>query len=211
MKFKQWLENEYQTLLPFASDEEPLSPEQMKQISRFKSKENYVKASSKGGKQTEIAAKKVAGSFINSYLGNEKIEAVYVNQIVIPQKQFTSITKPARYIALVKTIIENNGNILHRLLALYQGEKKDRLDPQEVLDNEYQIIGSIVFQRGYITHVWVSPEYKDVNLYGKMREFVRKYYGIHGIAPDDDLVSKSYKSAEAKHIYNKFLGQSNRS
>lgn len=209
MKFKQWLENEYQTLFPFASEEEPLSPDQIKKISKYKSKENYVKANSRGGKQTEIAAKKVAGSFINGYLGKEKIEAIYTNQVVIPKKEFVSLIKPERYIAFVKLVTENADNTLHRLLALYQGEKKDRLDPQAVLENEYQIIGSIVFQRGYITHVWVDPEYKDVNLYGKMREFVRKYYGIHGAAPGDDLLSKSYKSAEAKHIYNKFLSQSN--
>lgn len=213
MTFKIWLENDYQQLFPFMTDEDPLTSYDKRKIKQFDNKEDYVKASAKGGRQTERAAEMVANSFVNgSHLGEEEVQEIYRNEIIIPAKQFSNITKPERYIALVhlKTIKPNiAGKYTHRLLALYQGQKDAPITKQSILDNEHIFVGSIVFQDGYITHTWISPEYRglpSVNLYGKMREFLRKYYGVHR-DPKNKLTSASSRASEAKHKWNRFHGK----
>jgi len=210
MHFAQWyLENgpdPKQQLFPWMSEEEPLDT---KKISRYKNVDNYVKAQVKGAKGTENAARMVVSAPPNSWLsGPEQVERIYHSEIVIPQSQFSSgQPRPERHIAFVamnKTDALVNGN--KRLLAIYQGGANDRITQADVLQDKYPVIGGIVFKGPYLTHAWVDPNYKapGISLYKSLRDFARKYYGVIGLEPGDDLTSKSFRASQAKYDWNRF-------
>ena len=204
-------EAEYQKLFPYLSDEEPLSDKDLKKLSQYKNKEDYVKAMSRGGRQTQKAAQAVAMAFVGGfYLGSEEVVKIYDHAIEIPEKKFITIIRPKRYVALVhlRTTEPNMiGNYTNRLIAIWQGAEGTPITKESILDNDYPMLGSIVFQNNYITHAYVDPQYKSINLYGQMRDFLRKYYGIVGTHPEDNLKSKHYLASDAKHKWNKFIQQ----
>ena len=210
MNFAQWyLENgpdSKQQLFPWASEEEPLD---YKRMARYKSPENYIKIQVKGARQTEKAAQAVISAPPNSFMsGPEEVERIFHSEVVIPPKQFPNgQIRPERHIAFVllnKTDPMVNGN--KRLIAVYQGEPKNRVTREDVLNNIYDVLGGIVFKGAYLTHAWINPHYKgpDINLYKAIRDFARKYYGVIGAEPGDELTSKSYRTSQAKYNWNKF-------
>ena len=209
--FKQWL-LENQHLFPFLSTEDPLSQDEIKKIKRFKSKESYVKNAQRGGRDTQQAAKVVAMASVNSfYLGSEKIDNIYNKALIIPSKAFSNgIMRPQRYVAFVHTttIKPNIANVFtHRLIAYYQMD--NNITEQDIMENYLTMMGSIVYQGNYITHAYIDPEYRNLgfNLYAKMREFLLKHYGVT-TNPGDDLTSKEFRGAEAKHKWNKYYQSS---
>src|SRR5438270_278832 len=78
-------------------------------------------------------------------------------------------------------------------------------------------------EKSYITHVWIHPEYRTINnqpndpdrktpwenlrLYRSLREFAAQR-GITSLEPNDELTSKSYRSADAEYQYR--LAQQNK-
>lgn len=209
--FKQWLlENQY--LFPFLSTEDPLTQDEIKKIKRFKSKETYVKNAQKGGRDTKQAAKSVAMANINGFfLGPEKIDDIYNKVLTIPSKQFSNgIIRSQRYVAFVHTTTTKPniaGIFTHRLIAYYQMDND--INQKEIMENYLTMMGSVVYQGNYITHAYIDPEYRNLgfNLYAKMREFLLKYYGVT-TNPNDDLTSKEFRGAEAKHKWNKYYQSS---
>jgi hypothetical protein len=210
MNFAQWyLENgpdPKQQLFPWATEEEPLD---YKKLARYKSPENYIKAQTKGARQTEKGAQTVVAAPPNSFMsGKEDVERIFHSEVVIPPKQFANgQVRPERHIAFVllnKTDPFVNGN--KRLIAVWQGEPNNRVTKNDILSHMYDVLGGIVFKGSYLTHAWIDPNYKgpDVNLYRDLREFARKYYGVIGTEPGDELTSKSYRTTQAKYDWKRF-------
>lgn len=210
MNFAQWyFENgpdPKQQLFPWMSQEEPLD---WKQMTRYKSPENYIKAQVKGARKTEGAAKEVVAAPPNGWLsGPEQVENIYNSEFVMPARQLPSgqmwPEKHVAFVVLNKTDPLVNGN--KRLLALYQGDPNHKVNKADVIENLYNIIGGIVFKGPYLTHAWVDPSWKapGVNLYKSLRDFARQYYGVVGVEPGDELTSKSYRTAQAKYDWKRF-------
>ncbi len=210
MRFKNWFETDnYQKVFPWASQEDP--PD-LKKINRYKNRDNYVNAMSKGGRQTERAAEQlISKPFSSPLIGQEEIAEIVPGAIVIPQFQLPDgRLRPQWTIAVVHTKTIKPANEFnpkynkprHRLLAYWQGQKST-FNKSEL---EYESpIGGLSFIGDYIDTVWVHPEYRGdterygfPNLYKKLREFATRR-GIVGLSPDDDLTSKSFRAAQAKY------------
>jgi len=207
MGFSSWLKEQTdpkQLLFPFMSEEEPLD---FKKIGRYKSLENYIKARTKGARKTEQSAQRIVSAEPNSFwAGREEIERVYNSEIIIPPKQFSNgQIRPEYHIAFAHLKnLELPGK--YRLLAFWQGRPPNRLTKAELLSNYHPIIGGLVHIGGHLTHAWVDPNYKspEVSIYKALREFAKRYYGVVGPAPDEDLLSKSYLTAQAKYEWDKW-------
>lgn len=204
MGFKQWLET-FQPAFPlFQQDDDP----DFKKINRYKNKENYVNAMSKGGKQTELAAKTLINKPANlSFNGEEKIIQIHPNAFKLEAfREF-----PERYIAFVHLATVKNVNPMqkeydkprHRILAFWQGQRTD-YTAKDVLDEFNYPVGGISFIGGYIDTVWVDAEFRNYkpSLYKALREFARKL-GIVGLKPGDDLTSKSFRASQAKYDWDR--------
>jgi hypothetical protein len=204
--FKKWLESDlYQSVFPFMMEEPPVDIDKIK---KYKDKESYAKAASKGGKKTEIAAEKIVSARIGSwFVGEEKLLELINNATEIPPVNTTSIKRPPFSIAFAhvksKEILPN-GKSRFRILAFWEGENKLNKQNIENLDP----IGGIVYIGGYITDVWVSTAFRGkdsqgFSLYKELRKFANRR-GIISVAPNDDLTSKSFRSSQAKHDYEKY-------
>lgn len=195
-------EEEKQQLFPWMSQDEPLD----KNIGRYKSFDNYLRAKTRGGRKTEDAAKQVVSASPNNWVsGKEEVEKIFNSEIVIPPSQFSNgqirSEKHIAFVLLRKLDPFANGS--HRLLAFWQGDRTP-LTKQGILSDLHPVIGGIVFRGEYLTHAWVSPDYKSLDLYRRLREFARKYLGVIGVAPADELTSKSYRAAQAKYDWKRY-------
>jgi hypothetical protein len=210
MKFKQWLEGDLQKLFPFMSEEDPLD---WKKISRYRSKDSYVKAKSKGGRETEVAAEKVITATPNrTFFGKETLENLWNNAFKIPPHTFPNGQKRPEFsvaLALLKNVMHNGKN-RYRLLAYWEG--RETMTSEDIMEGYHSIIGGIAFIDGYMTHAWVDKHWRGTvpgeepfNLWQKLREFAKTYLGIIGPAPDDELTSKSFRASQAKHDYNRYM------
>jgi hypothetical protein len=169
MNFAQWyLENgpdPKQLLFPWATEEDPLD---YKRMARYKNLDNYIKAQTKGGRQTEKAAQTVVSAPPNSWMsGGEDVERIFHSEVVIPPKQFANgQIRPERHIAFV--LLNKTDPLVHgnkRLIAVWQGEPNNRITKNDVLSHMYDVLGGIVFRGSYLTHTWIDPNYKgpDIN------------------------------------------------
>jgi hypothetical protein len=224
MKFLQWLENEegphIQRLFPFMTDEEPVDS---KKIGRYKDRDSYIKAMTRGGKKTEDSTQKIVSATPNSFwsMMREKVENLWNDAIILPPHSFANgQVRPEYHVALALLKSEKpmeNGKDRYRLLAYYQGNKGEKLTKNDLGDSIHSVIGGLVVIGGYITHAWVDNHWRGTipaggrhfSLYQKLREFARMYLGVHGLAPNDDLTSKSFRASQAKYDYNRFLQQKN--
>jgi hypothetical protein len=206
--FLEWLESDlYQSVFPFMKEEPPIDIEKIK---KHKNKEEYVKSASKKGKKTEVAAEKIVSTPINSWIvGEEELLELINKATFVPANN--NPPRPEFNIAFAhvksKELLPNNKSRF-RILAFWEGENKI-LNKEEI--KKLNPIGGIVYIGGYITDVWVSPEFrgKDKNgfsLYKELRKFATRR-GIVGLSPGDDLTSKSFRAAQAKYDYSK-LGNS---
>ncbi len=221
MDFKNWLENNYQKLFPFATEEDP--PD-FKKINRFKSLDNYLKASSSGGRKTEIAAEKLISLPANSPMiggGGERILELVPSALVIPSHQFPSgQIRPERHVAFVHLTTkepinpnqEKYNKPRHRILAYWQGDNNSRFTKERVFDPYEYPIGGVSFVGSYLDTVWIAPDFRGSHpeigipsLYKALREFAKKR-GIVSLEPDDDLTSKSFRLAQAKYDWNRAKG-----
>jgi len=207
MNFLQWyLENgpdSKQQLFPWMSEEEPLN---YKRMGRYKGPENYIKAQVKGARNTETVAKQIVSAPPNNFMsGPEEVERIYHSEVVVPPGQFSNgQIRPEKHIAFV--LLRKTDASNQRLIAVWQGDAKNRITKEGVLNHDYLIIGGILFNGPYLTHAWVDPNYKapGVSLYKELREFARKYFGVIGLEPGDTLTSKSFRTSQAKYDWNKF-------
>jgi hypothetical protein len=208
MTFAQWMEM-FQPALPFMQQEpEP----DHKKIARYKSKESYVKAMSKGGRQTETAAERIVSAPPSSwFIGEEELDELAQDAAIIPPIDFPpsekypkGIQRPAFHIAFATLKGKEplpNGQYRTRILAFWQGQAGKRVSPTEIMGGISHIIGGLVMIGGHITDVWVDPNYrsdKSFNLYKELRKFATQK-GYTSLAPGDDLTSKSFRAAQAKH------------
>jgi hypothetical protein len=102
-----------------------------------------------------------------------------------------------------------NGKSRFRILAFWEGQ--GRLGKSEAMNGNLIPLGGIVYIGGYITDVWVAPDMRGTNsegfsLYRKLREFAARR-GIVGVAPGDELTSKSYRAAQARYDYRRASGE----
>lgn len=213
MRFKKWLEN-YQQVFPFASEED--APD-LKKIKRFKSMDNYVKAMSKGGRNTEDAAEKLIRFPANSPLvGGEDIIEFVPNAFIIPASTFSNgKIKPQRSISFVhlksKEVANPNDEKYnrhrHRILAYWNPDGS--FSKEDVLDYFNRPVGGLSFIGSYIDTVWVDPEFRSTqpSLYKALREFAR-LRGIVSIDPSDQLTSKSFRASQAKYDWKRAQGTS---
>jgi len=229
MNFKKWLSNKtedvfrhtaaskkirkeaYQQVFPFASEEEP--PD-VKRIQRFKNQDNYVRAMSKGGRNTEKASRALISLPVSSgYTGQEEILSIHPSALTIPEHTFLNGTvRPKKYIAFVhvRTVEPANPNNpkynkpRYRLLAFWQGSKPSFTKEDLVHASP---IGGLAHIGGYIDTVWVDDDFKGSesnkkanipNLYKALRKFA-KNIGYPSLEPGDELTSKSYRAAQAKY------------
>ncbi len=214
MHFKKWLlaeADKYQQVFPFLSQEDP--PDS-KRIKRFKSMDNYVKTMSKGGRQTEQAAKNLISAPFNSgWVGEEEILDIMPNAMTIPAHTYPGgKDRPEWNIAFVHTRQVNpiqskdpkyDGKRRHRILAFWQGQNSTFT--RKNIGQFDQPIGGVSHVAGYIDTVWVHPDYQGSSekenypsLYRALREFAQRR-GYPGLSPDDDLTSKSFRGAQAKY------------
>jgi len=210
LSFRTWLET-YQQVFPFASEEDP--PD-LKRIRRFKNRDNYVRAMTRGARNTEDAARVLISKPISSpWVGKEEVLDIHPNVLTIPEYTFPNgRVREAVSIAFVhvRTVEPANPNQpkynkpRYRLLAFYQGRnptftKNDALNGMP--------IGGLAHIGGYIDTVWVDDDFKGTennkaanipSLYKVLREFAKKI-GYPSLEPGDDLTSKSYRAAQAKY------------
>lgn len=213
MDFRSFLEADlYQKMFPFMTEEDPPN---IKKMRRYKNMDNYVRAMSKGGKDTEVAAEKLISAPADHWFagGPEELLEIVPGAFVIPSYTFPGgRTRPEWKIAFVhlKTkdpVNPNNPEYnrpRHRILAYWQG-RKDRFTKENVFDGFTRPIGGLSFVGSYIDTVWIDPEYRgshpDVkipSLYKALREFAKRR-GAVSLKPEDDLTSKSYRAAQAKY------------
>jgi hypothetical protein len=202
MNFKEYLETDiYQSVLPFMKEEPKLD----KNISKYKSKEDYVKSMGKSGRKTEIAAEKIVSARISSWIvGEEEIleivnKATFIKNNDPNRPQFNINFTHVKS----KELLPNNKSRF-RILAFWQGTKEN-INKQEIINLDP--LGGIVYIGGYITDVYVKPEFRGkdkfgFSLYKELRKFASRR-GIISTAPNDDLTSKSYRMAQAKYDYDK--------
>lgn len=222
MQFKLWLETDerpsIQQIFPVFTQEDPPN---YKKISRYSSKDAYVKAQMRGGKKTELSAEKMAGAPFGDFFSgaDEQIEKIWRNALTVPAHKFTTgQVRPEMKIHLVHLMSKEpmpNGKYRHRLLAYYGGTAKAReehwIDRNTLAQNTWRTpIAGLIMMEGYITHAWVDKSWRGrepggFSLFEAVREFARMYLGVHGTHPDDDLTSKSYRGAQAKYDYNRYL------
>lgn len=210
MRFRVWFETDqqYQQLFPWATEEDPPPIEKIK---RYKSQDNYVKAMSRGGRDTEMAAERLVSAPVsNWFVGEEEIVEIVPGAMTLPAYTFPGgRTRPEWKVAFVhvKTKENVNPNVKkydrprHRLLAYYQGQNP-QFDKSQLA---YAPIGGLSWVGSYIDMAWVAPDWRgsrpDLNLpslYGALREFARKR-GIVGLEPGDDLTSKSFRASQARY------------
>jgi hypothetical protein len=220
MKFKLWLEDEdkpmAQGLFPWMTEEDPVDS---KKMSRYKSRDSYVKAMMKGGKHTEITAEKIVSASPNSFWsGQEELVNLWNNAFAQPERIFPNGQKrPKMYTAYAllkskKPLNEKTGDYRYRLLAFYQGHEGEKISKEDVMSGYASVLGGIVYTGGYLIDAWVDKHWRGNipgeaanSLYTALRTFARMHLGIHGVAPDDDLTSKSYRASQAKYDYNRYL------
>lgn len=190
--FKLWLAEDYQRVFPFMMEDDPPN---LKKMQRYKDKESYIKAMSRGGRDTEGAAEKIIREPIGGWFKEEILE-IKPKAVVIPAFTFPNgVVRPERYLAFV--YIQSTKPInpekpeynkkRYRILAYYQGAKENFTKD----DIEYgSIVGGLMGFGGYITHVWVDKEYRGdsskfgiPNLYKLLLQFARQR-GIVGLAPE---------------------------
>jgi hypothetical protein len=200
MNFREYLESDlYQSVFPFMR-EEPTADKEI--LSKFKNKEDYVKFMGRGGKKTEVAAEKMVMARISSWVvGEEEILEIVNSATFITTKD---PNRPRFNLSFVhvksKELLPNNKSRF-RILAFWQGDKD--LDKSDLL--HLDPLGGIIYIGGYITNVYVKPEFRGTDrfgfsLYKELRKFASRR-GIMSVAPGDDLTSKSYRMAQAKHDF----------
>lgn len=213
MNFQKWLTENYQRAFPFATEEDP--PD-LKRISRFKSRDNYINAMSKGGKKTESAAKELISAPIGLFVP-EEIIGITPNAFVIPAATMPSgYQRSEHHIAFVH--VQNiepsesvdpkyQGKRRHRLLAYWQ--KGPTFTKSEALEKYNRPVGGVSIIGSYIDTVWVDEEFRSPKPEAQMPSLYKalmmraKNMGYPGLAPDDDLTSKSFRAAQAKHDWNR--------
>lgn len=216
MNFKTWLESdEYQSVFPFLREEPPADPG-----IKDKPKQDYVKAASKGGRKTEVAAEKIVSSPVGSWIvGEEELLELVNSATAIPAKNIppsekypNGLSRPEFSIAFAHVKGKEplpNGKSRFRILAFWEGQ--GRLGKSEIMGGKVNPLGGIVYIGGHITDVWVAPDMRGTNsegfsLYRKLREFAARR-GIVGVAPGDDLTSKSYRASQARYDHRRASGE----
>ncbi len=208
-------ENHYQKLFPFMTQEDPLD---YKKIGRYRDQDSYIRAMSRGGKKTEDVTEKVVSATPNSFWSMpEDLVNLWNSAIILPPHAFTSgQMRPEFHVALAllksKKVLRDD-DYRYRLLAYYQGNKGETLKREDIFDSIHSVIGGLVMVGGYITHAWVDKHWRGTlpaggqpfSLYNKIREFARQHLGVVGLAPNDDLTSKSFRASQAKHDYGRYL------
>ena len=210
INFKAWLESdEYQSVFPFLREEPPADPS-----IKDKSKPDYIKSASKGGRKTEVAAEKIVSARVGSwFIGEEELLELVNSAATLPAKNIppskkypSGLSRPEFSIAFEHLKGKEplpNGKSRFRILAFWEGQR--RLGKNEVMKGSLEPIGGLVYIGGHITDAWVDPDMRGTNdegfsLYRKLREFASRR-GIVGLAPGDDLTSKSYRAAQARYDY----------
>lgn len=199
MSFKCWLED-YQRVFPFMQEEDP--PD-IKKISRYKTKEDYIRAVQRGGRQTEKSAKQwIAQPASHWLIGEEELVELIPNAITIPtpvgEKSLTIVH------LMEKEPQSPLGKKRYRILA-YLGE----MSKSDIFDQWTKPVGGISGYGGYITHVWVEDVFrgKQPNLYKFLMEIARER-GIVGLAPlARPLMSKDILAAQAKYDWKRTKGE----
>ena len=156
MNFKEYLENdEYQDVFPFMREEPPVNIDKKK----YPTPEDYVKAKSRGGKNTEIAAQHNVSAPISSWtVGEEEILEIVNKATYIPAQN----NRPEFDIAFVHTKSKEplpTGKSRFRILAYWQQNNKPI--SKEELPNLHPI-GGINYIGGYITDVWVNDSFRGI-------------------------------------------------
>lgn len=167
-------------------------PPDFNKIKKFKNKENYVKAMSKGGRQTEEAAKTWIVAPINSWEPEEILEIV-PKHLVIPSKTYPNgAVRSERYVAFVvvrttKPINPDNPEYnkrRYRILAFWH--KTPSFTSQDLEYNPP--IGGLMGMGGYYTHVWVDKEFRGsnlgFNLYKELLKFGKETGLMVDLAPE---------------------------
>lgn len=208
-----------QSLFPFMTQEDPPNP---KKINRYKSRDNYVTAMSRGGKNTEGAAERLISYRVSfPFIGPEQLLGVYPSAFVIPSHQFPDgRVRPQWNVAFVhvKTVKPVNPDNpyydrpRHRLLAMWQG-RDTTFTREQALDQFPHIVGGLSWVGNDIDMAWVDKEYRGKHpeanvpsLYAALRKFATQL-GAVGLKPGDDLTSKSFRAAQAKHDWNRTKNQ----
>lgn len=81
---------------------------------------------------------------------------------------------------------------------LEYGEKKERI--LAFKDRDKSPIGGLVIKNGHITDVWTHPDYKSF-LYKELRKYAT-LKGYPDVSPEE-LTSKSFRAAQAKHDWSR--------
>lgn len=204
MSFAKWLIETglYQKVLPFMSQEDPPN---LKKISRYKTPEDYIKATTRGSRKTEVMAQKLIAAPVGSwFVGGENIIEIAPDAFTIPGKTFPNgQVRPPFKIAFVVTQSKEHVNPLnpkydkyrYRILAFWQGTKPTFTKK----DVEFATpLGGLSYIGGYIDTVWVNTDMRGNGLYKALREFATRR-GTPGLEPGDTLTSKSYRAAQAKY------------
>jgi len=152
------------------------------------------------------------------FLGEEELLELVNSAAALPAKNIppskkypSGLSRPEFSIAFVHLKGKEplpNGKSRFRILAFWEGQK--RLGKSEVMSGNLSPLGGIVYIGGHITDAWVAPDMRGTNdegfsLYRKLREFAARR-GIVGVAPGDDLTSKSYRTAQARYDYRRASG-----
>ena len=199
MRFRLWLEAR-QLLFPFKTEDDPPN---LDKIKRYKSQDNYIKAMSKGGRQTERSAEELVsqapGGVMASWFGGGfELEDLVPGAVTIPAHTFPNgRTRPEWKIAIAllrsKNVVNpdsKEGNRRQfRILAFFQSSRLT-FTKSEVMDPHARPIGGIMGFGDQYTHVWVDEEYRGKsgeagipNLYKALLNFAREH-GIVGLAPE---------------------------
>lgn len=195
MSFRAWLEA--QGVFGFMQDEPEPDRDEMGQ---YPTRNAYVKAMSKRGRDTESAAESITSAAPSNWLvGEEELIELDNDAVIIPAGD----KRPERHIAIAHFKGQEpmpNGKHRFRILAFWQGRKDEKLTKEDL----YDPIGGIVHIGGEIIDVWVHPEHRwnpkepQYKLYRSLREWA-KSRGIVGLASGDDLTSKSFRVSQAKY------------
>jgi len=201
MNFREYFESDlYQSVFPFMR-EQPTADKNL--LNKFKNKEDYVKFMGRGGRKTEVAAEKMVMARISSWIvGEEEILEIVNNATFIKNKDSNRPKFNITFVHIKSQELLTNNKSRFRILSFWQGEK-EVLGKDELL--KLDPLGGIIYIGGYITDVYVKPEWRGTDssgfsLYKELRKFASRR-GITGVAPGDDLTSKSYRMAQAKHDF----------
>ena len=199
MSFRAWLEA--QNVFGFMQDEPEPDMDTMQQ---YPTRNAYVKAMSKRGRDTEGAAEAITSAAPSNWLvGDEELIELDNDAVILPAKKFKTQQRPEWHIAIAHFKGKEpmpNGKHRFRILAFWQGRKDEKLTKEDL----YDPIGGIVHVGGEIIDVWVHPEHRwtpkepQYKLYRSLREWAKKR-GIVGLSQGDDLTSKSFRASQAKY------------